>query len=630
MTLQPGKLILDQTPEVLYDSNEFPSLDLRFAESKTLDDYVSGTPLVDHQRSMSGSNLSPGTFVNSSGLIETAKVNLLTYSEEFDNSGSWISTNASVNNAGTVVAPDGTFTTDALTENLTTNSLHSVNALNAVLLNGVYTFSVYVKAATRTIVALNLSFANSVFSTFDARAWFNLSNGTVGTVINALDATITPIGSNGWYRCTLISNSYSGANRKCLIASSTADGSVTHNGSGTDAIYIWGAQLEEGSTATTYIPTTNVPSAAPRFDHNPTTGESLGLLIEESRTNQLKYSGNLDNSSNWTTNNGSTANTTAPDGTNDAVIFTENTATDYHGIVGSGVNRPTMSGDITASVYIKPGTRRYVLLSFVANTNGVCVTVDTQNMTVSEATAYGTGYTYTNNSATIVSASNGWYRVSFAGNSSGSNGQVFIVRGTNIATGNTFGESYLGDGSTFSVWGAQLEVGSFATSYIPTAGTALTRNADVVSITGSNFSSWYNQSEGTVFVKGATNDIDGNTGWASFYQASSPNNNRISVRQGPTLITSAGTTIALSASSSPTPKEIQKISTAYKNDDFALYSTYSTPVLLSAGSVPVSVDTALLGGVEGTGGAFNLNGHISRLTYYPYRLADTRLQSLTA
>jgi hypothetical protein len=133
-----------------------------------------------------------------------------------------------------------------------------------------------------------------------------------------------------------------------------------------------------------------------------------------------------------------------------------------------------------------------------------------------------------------------------------------------------------------------------------------------------------------VFVKGATNDIDGNTGWVSFYQASSPNNNRISVRQVPTIITSAGTSIILSAFSNPTPKEIQKISTAYKNDDFALYSTYSTPVFLSTGLVPVSVDTVLLGGVESTGGAFNLNGTISRLTYFPDRLPDATLQAITA
>jgi hypothetical protein len=58
-----------------------PSLDLRFAEGKTLNDYMTGTPLVDHQRSMSGSNLSAGTFVNSSGLIEESKTNLILYSE---------------------------------------------------------------------------------------------------------------------------------------------------------------------------------------------------------------------------------------------------------------------------------------------------------------------------------------------------------------------------------------------------------------------------------------------------------------------------------------------------------------------------------------------------------------------
>ena len=50
-----------------------------------------------------------------------------------------------------------------------------------------------------------------------------------------------------------------------------------------DEVEVWGAQVEEGSTASTYVPTTNLPSGAPRFDHDPVTGESLGLLIEEAR-----------------------------------------------------------------------------------------------------------------------------------------------------------------------------------------------------------------------------------------------------------------------------------------------------------------------------------------------------------
>jgi hypothetical protein len=55
-------------------------------------------------------------------------------------------------------------------------------------------------------------------------------------------------------------------------------------------LYAWGAQLEEGTTATPYIKTTSQALAAPRFDHDPVTKESLGLLVEEARTNLLAYS----------------------------------------------------------------------------------------------------------------------------------------------------------------------------------------------------------------------------------------------------------------------------------------------------------------------------------------------------
>jgi len=336
----------------------------------------------------------------------------------------------------------------------------------------------------------------------------------------------------------------------------------------------------------------------PRFDHDPTTGESLGLLVEESRTNAIDYSETF-SAPLW-------SNVPLGTGSNPQVT---SSAEASPGLTSPtrlvcNLNGGTTSGDIS---YIQKTS------TYTANQTG---TIYLKSNTGSNQQVYfRIGAT-----VSIVTVTPTWQRFEVKETSFSGGGNFNI--GTRGGTGSD-------DSIDILIWGAQVEAGSFPTSYIPTTGTALTRSADVASITGTNFSSWYNQSEGTVFVKGATNDIDGNTGWASFYQASSPNNNRISVRQGPTLITSAGTTIGLSASSSPTPKVIEKISTAYKNDDFALYSTYSTPVLLSAGSVPVSVDTALLGGVEGTGGAFNLNGHISRLTYFPERLPDSTLQAIT-
>ena len=383
------------------------------------------------------------------------------------------------------------------------------------------------------------------------------------------------------------------------------------------------------STTGTYVDSNGIIQTAaidaPRFDHDPTTGESLGLLIEESRTNPLKYSGELDRSTDWNVTGGSTSNTTAPDNTNDAVIFTEDTATNYHGFNAQGGNRPTMSGQIAASVFIKPGTRRYVVISFGAGSNGVCVTVDTQNMTVSEATSYGTGYTYTAGSATIDSAGNNWHRVSFAGNSSASTDQVFIIRGTNIATGNTFGESYLGDGSTFSSWGAQLEAGAFPTSYIPTSGSTVPRAADVASITGSNFSRWYNQSEGTIVVNFITGyQVGVNCPIGSLNDGTT--SQRISLRPRNTVYGNLGVA-SLTVSETP-PGILDKIAWSFDSSGFSLISGADSDLYTSP--LASQVLTQLEIGKFESGADGIVNGTISRLTYYPYRLPDATLQEITS
>jgi hypothetical protein len=241
--------------------------------------------------------------------------------------------------------------------------------------------------------------------------------------------------------------------------------------------YIWGAQLEQSTTVGEYIPTTSTINSAPRFDHDPTTGESLGLLVEEQRTNLLLQS--EDFSTTWTTTNTtvSTNQVTAPDGATTADKIFETATTAEHNIRQDTASQ--VAGTYSASIFAKAGERDViqfvstgVLGGFRANfdlTNGVIGSVDSAL------------------NARITPFPNGWYRCSITATST----TTGTLRAQwNIVTSPTAArvESYLGDVTKgLYLWGAQLEAGSFPTSYIPTTGATATRAADVASISGSNF-----------------------------------------------------------------------------------------------------------------------------------------------
>jgi hypothetical protein len=181
----------------------------------------------------------------------------------------------------------------------------------------------------------------------------------------------------------------------------------------------------------------------PRFDHNPTTGESLGLLVEEARTNLLPYSEDF-SQADWVTFGTASKSSnvaTAPDGNFTADSITLPAA--------SGVldNIPvSASTTYTFSVYIRgtPGTTIRILSN--ANSSGLV--------------------------ANTVTVSGVWQRYSV----------TFTTNSGDISTSIQFDS---GGGNTFYVWGAQVEAGAFPTSYIPTVAATVTRAADVASITGS-------------------------------------------------------------------------------------------------------------------------------------------------
>ena len=160
--------------------------------------------------------------------------NLLTFTEQFDNAA-WAKLNTTIT-ADVTTSPDGTSNADKLTETGTTGLHYAANTSNRT---GTFTQSVYAKAAERTSVAFGLALNSS-------GVVFNLSNGTVtSTGVGWSNSTITPVG-NGWYRCSATATL---AASWIYISPNTANSYAGTAGSG---IFIWGAQLETGSTATAY------------------------------------------------------------------------------------------------------------------------------------------------------------------------------------------------------------------------------------------------------------------------------------------------------------------------------------------------------------------------------------------
>jgi hypothetical protein len=399
-------------------------------------------------------------------------------------------------------------------------------------------------------------------------------------------------------------------------------------------IYIWGAQIEQRSAVTAYTPTTTqaitnyIPvlqtaaSGEARFDHNPITGESLGLLIEEARTNLSIYSEQFDDAG-WTKEQLSVLvnQVIAPDGTLTADKLVENTATTSRNIRRAFTGLSSGS-TLTWSFYAKSGERTTCAAYINDNTttsNRVAVNFDLASGTASSLTNFGT---FTNGSATITPVGNGWYRCTVSGVATGVTtvqGRVFI--GTS---------SYTGDGySGIYIWGAQLEAGSFATSYIPTVASQVTRAADAASMTGTNFSSWYRADEGSFYAEAVCPSL---TDVTLFAANDATQNNQIDMRfaitttAGRVRIGGANAPSLAAINSAPTVGANYKTAIAYKASDSAATGNGGSVASSSAYSTLPSINQFEIGR---RAAASYLNSTITKLAYYPKRLTNTQLQALT-
>ncbi len=583
-----------------------PTLLLDFANTKQLDPHITFT------------RASTATFYGT----QTAKAeeNLLLQSQDFTTTWSVIS-GVSVT-ANSTTAPDGTTTADTLVGN-GTSSIKRV-AQNATP-GGVCVFSCFVKKDTNDFVQFYFSGDSTSFANF------NVSTGAVGTTGGTVTASIVDAG-NGWYRCIAVNTSTAVTTVAInLIDSSSAARAQTTTLS--TSVFLWGAQLEQRSAVSAYTATTTQPitnyipvlqtaaSGVPRFEHNPITFESLGLEIEEQRTNLLVRSEEFDNAS-WTKSNATiTANTiVSPDGTLDGDKLVEDATTNEHNLRQVSVV-VTSSTAYTATVYAKAAERTTFRLLCSTTGPSTGFAGGLFNLSAGTASVAGTA------TVSIQSVGNGWYRCQVTVTSGAS--QTAMEFRVQLQSG-----SYAGDGySGLYIWGAQLETGAFATSYISTVASQVTRAADAASMTGTNFSSWYNQAEGTFYA--AVSVIDAETPTSQvFLEARSDATNLLGmyVQVGDGFLANnciVGGVVQAQLGLVDLPNTPASFANAfaYKVNDFAGVYNGAAAVTDASGTVPAN--TALYIGNRGDL-ARPLNGTIRKIAYYPIRVSNTNLQALTS
>jgi len=369
---------------------------------------------------------------------------------------------------------------------------------------------------------------------------------------------------------------------------------------------------------------TNVP----RFDHDPATGASRGILIEEARTNLFERSAEFDNAY-WTKQDATiTANSVAsPNGQTVADTLVENSGAVTNPRVYRDVTIST-AGAFTLSCFVKAAGRDRCRLMFSGGAGTAWTSTRIANFLLtgsgSISSTSGTGVT-----ATIASVGSDWYRCTISATSD-SNG---TARNSIYVLDGTASESYTGDGTSgLYIWGAQLEAGAFATSYIPTTTATATRAADSAVVTP--ISSFYNQAEGTLFAEGSA---AGTTAFGALFSVDDTTaDERIQIRRDPNtaqrylnvVVTDnnvSQATLNTAPATWATDTEVKRVALAVKADDLAVSMNGATALTDTSATLP-TVTRMLIG--DGVNSA-RANGHIRKVAYWPKRLTNTLLEQIT-
>ena len=351
-----------------------------------------------------------------------------------------------------------------------------------------------------------------------------------------------------------------------------------------------------------------------RFDHNPVTLASRGLLIEESRTNLFVRSDNF-TSTGWLTSNATVSSdvTTSPDGLTTA----DKLITDSGITLGRVSQTFTLTGSHSMSVFAKASGWNWVFIAPLGAAGGVWF--DLLNGSVGTQSSGFVG--------SISSFGNGWYRciVSFTGTSTSLTARI-------VST-NANGVQSTGDGTSgIFIWGAQLEAGSFATSYIPTTTSSVVRSADVCSIFGTDFTGIWNYDEGTIYA--AFDQAPSNAFSAILTAARFDDTGKVQIGRATSsqiylsIKNNANAETFLYNPTSSIAAGLNKSALAYKvNDSIGTVNNLSSPLDTV---VALGTPDRLLIANDSVGSGRRHNGTINAVRVYKKRLPLSKLQTLTA
>jgi hypothetical protein len=393
---------------------------------------------------------------------------------------------------------------------------------------------------------------------------------------------------------------------------------------GANDYMLWGAQLTKGSELLDYTATTTAAVAA-TLEYVP-----VGLSVYEARTNLCLQS--EDFGTTWTHSSDTTSTTNyavAPDGTSTADrIIDDGGATGSINVSSLQELSLSTSTKYTASVFLKAdqlGWARLWMRNF--GSLDASIFVDLNRGVIGPTVGADT------DDKGIEYAGNGWYRCWLTFTTDGSDGAGFIY----IYAADSDNDLGVLDDGTSSIlhWGAQVEkLGAPPSPYLKTTTAAVAATADGVVMTGTNFTSWFNQSEGTFFIEYTPSQITATSGRTSTIISVSDNSIsnqiwldnsnddiRLAVYNGSYQANMSISDVLVSDTSAKTAV-VYSVNDFHIAHDGALTGSPDT-----SGAVPTGFTDLDIG--SRWNDVYSLNGNIARITYWPHRLSDIALQNLT-